>query len=372
MTLDPRYVLPLKSLRNITHGQYSDVYRGELHPAHQKGIQASGDKIEVAVKEFNIKSTHEFVQERNNLARIRSLKHPHLIQHYATFDTGEQYYVIFPWAEGGNLRDYWMSKDSVDRDADLALWCLRQMLGLTGALKALHDINFRHGDLKPENILNFIQADGDLLVVADVGVSRVHQHSTMKRNWPTISTATTPAYEAPEAVIEKDLARSRRYDIWSLGCIFLEFSIWFLHGVESINSFSIARVPFQSPDSKYYFYNLTSQRTAEVHPAVLEAIQELQDDPRCKGDTALAALLTLIAESLLRIATEDRDHTNQVQEKLGKIFQRAQLDPNYRFNQVEPPPSKPAIFQQRERSLAHRGRPRDSVIMEESPFRVED
>ena len=39
VTLDPRYVLPLKSLINITHGQYSDVYRGELHPAHQKGIQ---------------------------------------------------------------------------------------------------------------------------------------------------------------------------------------------------------------------------------------------------------------------------------------------------------------------------------------------
>lgn len=39
VTLDPRYVLPLTSLDLISKGVYSDVYRGELHQAHQKGIQ---------------------------------------------------------------------------------------------------------------------------------------------------------------------------------------------------------------------------------------------------------------------------------------------------------------------------------------------
>lgn len=298
----------------------------------------------------------DFVKERDNLTRIRELKHPHLIQHYATFNTGDGYYIVFPWAEGGDLRDFWNSNDAVNRNADLALWCLRQMHGLAGALRALHSINCRHGDLKPEHILCFHRSNSPLLVVSGFNIARVHRHSTMMRRDPSITRATTPAYEAPETITRMDLPRSRRYDIWSLGCIFLEFTVWFLHSLKSIDEFRTARS--DSTQSWCYFYELTSRTKAEVHPAVLKTLGELRDHPRCKGDTALAALLSLIAEGLLRIDVEDRYPADKVHEELMMIVQRAEIDPNYRFNQAEPSPSKPAVSRQREKPVAYRGRPK--------------
>ncbi len=56
------------------------------------------------------------------------------------------------------------------------MWSLEQMLGLSRGLEDLHDLNCRHGDLKPDNILHFIKDGRDILVIADLGVSKFHIH----------------------------------------------------------------------------------------------------------------------------------------------------------------------------------------------------
>ncbi|KAF4627090.1 hypothetical protein G7Y89_g11066 [Cudoniella acicularis] len=130
-------------------------------------------------------------KEKENLEQIQNI-HKYPIQHFATCEKGKIYYVIFPWADGGNLRELWTSQDSRQRTPELALWSLQQILGLVGALKALHNVNCRHGDLKPENILYFKEDGEGTLVIADVGLSRVHEMETKMRHAGTITQATTP------------------------------------------------------------------------------------------------------------------------------------------------------------------------------------
>lgn len=316
----------------------------------------------MAVKEFLFKHPEPFLLEKENLDKIRKLNHLHLIRHLVTFGVGKRHYIVFPWAGGGNLRQYWKCYDQDKRTPELALWCLQQMLYMVSALEALHSINCRHGDLKPEHILHFDV--NRKLVIAGVRVSKIHEDATK-------SEATTPSYEAPEVTIKRKDPRSRLYDMWSLGCVFLEFTVWFFHGYNSINNFSDARE--LDRDLPSYFYTKTPDRKTIIHPAVTEAITALQQDPRCKGDTALCALITLIAEKLLRISVDDRDTAEKVFQTLKGIVQRAESKDVCLFNTTDILLDKPVVFQgARRKSIAWQGQPKDSVILEESPLQLDD
>ncbi len=218
------------------------------------------------------------------------------------------------------------------------------MLGLAGALKALHNVNCRHGDLKPENILHFKKGGNGVLVVADVGVSRVHENVTELRHAGTTTRATTPSYEPPEVHLQPNTPRARRFDLWSIGCIFLEFNIWLLYGFEAINNFGHAR---DTPD--FGFYKLNADRTAaETHQVVLKAIKILREDPRCRGGTALETLINLIAEHLLQVEVERRYSADELYDEIYKIVQDAEKSPAYLFNKVDPRPDMPQLFQRKD------------------------
>jgi serine/threonine protein kinase len=48
--------------------------------------------------------------------------------------------------------------------------------------------------------------------------------------------ANTPTYRPPECEIEGSIV-SRAFDIWSLGCVFLEFITWYLGGWSYLQTF---------------------------------------------------------------------------------------------------------------------------------------
>ncbi|KAF2704369.1 kinase-like protein [Pleomassaria siparia CBS 279.74] len=338
MDLDSRCPLPFIKVDSGQGTPTSMVYKTELHPAHYRGPKHHGKTHHVATKEF--RSSAPFLQEKENLATIRRLDHGHLIKHLATYKKDTNYYIIFPWASGGNLRNFWKLKDTRPRDTGLASWSLRQMLGLAGALDALHSVNCRHGDLKPDNILHFqeeSEKNEGKLVVADVGVSRRHSESTELRHVGTTTKATTPSYEAPEAFESNSEPRARRYDVWSLGCVYLEFAIWLLHDFESINSFYRAR---NAPSFEFYLldrHSSSSNRSPEIHPMVTMALKKLRNDARCKDGTAFESFLNLIAERLLQIDVNQRAEASEVVEKLHKIVQDVEADPSRLFNDVQSP-----------------------------------
>lgn len=292
-------------------------------------------KLEVSIKEY--RNSEYFRQERENLEKTHNLKHKNLIEYLASCQNGALYYIILPWADGGSLRDFWEYEDSSERTPELALWALQQMLGLASALKALHNENCRHGDLKPGNILYFTKGGNGDLVIAGFGVARLHHKDTLSRFGTTTTTRTTQSYEAPEKKLFPNVPRSRRYDLWSIGCVFLEFNIWLLYGFEAIQNFSSARSP-----PAFSFYKSTHE-LAEIDPAVSEAIDILRTDTRCRSSTALKTLIDVISNRLLQVEVDRRCMADELYNELHELVQNAITNPS--DLRIIPPSDMPRLFQ---------------------------
>jgi serine/threonine protein kinase len=247
------------------------------------------------------------------------------------------WYILFPWAAGGNLQDYWEASEQ-EPSRELVLWSLKQMLGLTHALHKLHEqFQCRHGDLKPGNILCVQEKEETVLKIADFGISKIHHAQTTYRKTATTSVFLTPSYQGPEVEFEKidktdQRPRSRKYDIWSMGCVFLEFAIWLLHGPEAIKGFANAKGTGKSstnPSTPLYEDTDKAAKTARVHQLVSWTIERLQTNPQCKEGTALAALVDLVKNQMLQPEVEKRPTAGIVCSELEIIIQEAQKDPSY-------------------------------------------
>lgn len=315
---------------------------------------------QIAIKSFS--EYDDFKKEMDNLGKIQALNHPHLIQHIATVQQGTRFYAIFDWADGGDLTDFWRrdSKAFQTRGPELVVWCFQQMLGLVDALFVLHEMNYRHGDLKPGNILHFKDSkNSDVphskygrLVITDVGISKYHHQVTEFRRGGTNTTASTLDYEAPEAELDRDKPegekepRSRKYDMWSVGCILKEFIIWLLYGNKPIEDFRKIR---KRGSDKAPYYTVANTKTgaatvknAEIHPAVSRGFKALKEDPRCAESTGLAALVSLIENHLIVIKPEKRATAHQLRDELRKILRKA--DDGFLTESIESPTSIPSTF----------------------------
>lgn len=207
------------------------------------------------------------------------------------------------------------------------------MCGFAEALQGLHEKieegNCRHGDLKPGNILHFTSVEEEgIMKIHDFGISKIHTDATYQRkDTPTKTRATTWSYEAPEASPEHSAQgpRSRKYDIWSIGCIFLEFTVWFVRGWNIVRSFSDARITLtpQGIESAP-FYQITTNGEAQVHEKVVTWIADLKAYPECREDTAFGELLILVEKNLLVVEVGARLEAAELCNRMRAIVERAQ------------------------------------------------
>lgn len=138
---------------------------------------------------------------------------------------------MFPLAEG-SLADYW---ENTSHSTSGPLWLIEQCHGIATALKRIHhdeswpDKPFgRHGDIKPENVLWF-KNPTNKLVVADLTLTRFHSLETLAAT--TIGgRGYSMTYRAPEIVLGSQSPSPPSYDVWGLGCLYLEFISWYLFG----------------------------------------------------------------------------------------------------------------------------------------------
>ncbi|KAM5374335.1 hypothetical protein ACJZ2D_006508 [Fusarium nematophilum] len=352
IVLDKRCPLPLTKSVLKAKGGMGVVYKSQLHPSHQRifpvglfspaphqtthtYMSKKGAEPYIAIKEA--RDIDGFLKEKKNLEIVQRLRHDHLIKLIATCEKGSLYYSMFPWADGGNLRDFWWRNDSAARTPDLLLWSLRQMLGIVDAVKALHRKNIRHGDIKPLNILHFSEGHNTsdsrgTLVIADVGVSSRHKEATNLRNVGTSTKEATASYEAPEAEYDRlaDRPRTRRYDMWSMGCMFLEFTVWLIYNFSAVKAFrDLRRSPNDPNTSEGIFFTRRSDSLVEIHSAVSGAIRHLRDNPLCRGGTALGDLINVIEERLLQIDLERRANADELHTSFERIVRAAEEVPGY-------------------------------------------
>jgi len=320
------------------------------------------------------------------LADTNTIDDNHIIKCLAAVRRGHKRYFIFPWADGGTLRDYWNESQQHSRRRNVVKEAVEQLYGLSGALVKLHEFKnepiptslesmtnlvtiqeldskgdvvtvqephegdsvtvpkfgdeesggLRHGDLKPENILRFIEDETDndselcTLKISDMGLAKRHILATKERHGATTTIYASRQYESPERDNAEPL--SRLYDVWSMGCIILDYIIWILYGNDELERFNKeiqngSQIPryFEIPEGED-----AHKVKARISPGVerwMEFI--LTRDPECEKESAIRDLLDLVKTKLLvpsKSTGPGRVKASGLHKELGKILTKIKND----------------------------------------------
>jgi serine/threonine protein kinase len=143
----------------------------------------------------------------------------------------------------------------------------------------------RHGDINPQNILWFGDYSGEVtttfqtlrgtLKIADFGTAEMNSQwsKSGKRD-----VANTMTYRPPECdSVDKTIRQE--FDIWCLGCVFLEFVCWTLGGADLVRSFAwkrMSRDPAYSNDkTDTYFELVLNEVTGKMEAKVKDSVFEV-------------------------------------------------------------------------------------------------
>ncbi|KAI1739891.1 hypothetical protein F4680DRAFT_448505 [Xylaria scruposa] len=361
-TLHVRDIFPFidKVIEEAQSGGFSNVYKVTIHEAHR-----DHDYSQVAIKEIRTnndqveggrgRDTEEVWEvEAQALTMANALNHPHLVKCIAAIRKGNKRYFVFPWAGGGSLRDFWKNTPEQNPTRETIRDSIYQLQGLADGLYSLHNYkpkqssstenqsssevsvgqvpdilvggqvvidqddsgqSIRHGDLKPENILRFLDCPMEsansttsvgTLKIADMGLAKRHVVATQYRG-VTSTMYGTALYEAPEVYRSMNGARSRLYDVWSMGCIIFEFILWILYGHDPVTALH-DRI---RKGGNQYFEALTrTDRTAQLNRTVSRWIRYLEkNEPECRDNSALGDLLKLVKTKLLVVDLPPGGHS---------------------------------------------------------------
>ncbi|KAK6206648.1 hypothetical protein LQW54_007600 [Pestalotiopsis sp. IQ-011] len=355
--------LPWQEYEAKTSGGSGVIHRVQIHPKHFKfpnltenhqscNGQTSADHqdaesdqrpVDFALKEIYVPDRDAYKQELRALEKSFGSKQNdrHLIKLLLTFQHGEKCYLLFEWADG-NLEEFWeVSKNSV-RISDS--WAANQCLGLATALKRIHglmtwqkerrkakglgaphDIEWgRHGDIKPRNILWFKSYGSDChhLVISDLGLTQFHTESSRSAVPISRISGYTRAYRPPE--MDLGYRISQNYDLWSLGCVFLEFCIWYVFDASKVQKFEDMRVQQDRSEISGFqegkFFNIageSGQRKAVLKPIVKEVIRKLREADECTQ--FVRKILRLVEHEMLQVEPDKRNKIDLICRELQDI-----------------------------------------------------
>ncbi|SPO05435.1 uncharacterized protein DNG_08122 [Cephalotrichum gorgonifer] len=355
-------ILPFnkKSCR-VSVGGFGEVEKITIHRAHYqdstsetRSSQATDtESPPLARKKLLSSKEADFRRELDNHRRMPP--HPSLIRLLASYERKGYYYLIFPWADG-NLLDFWKENSQPaqpNQHPEVILWFSKQCLTLMEGLNAIHNAGSffadspppqgikahgRHGDLKPHNILWFKEdVEGETSLgnfkYCDFGVTAFHSTESMQESHDKY--ARTLTYMAPESKMKYKIEPS--YDIFSLGCILLEFVTWYLGGWEVVENFTNCRL--HNDEDNYYesvridsFYNFFPSNThtnskASLKPDVKKQFDDLRSHPLCVD--YLVDLLNLIQDRMIRMTPGNRAGVQDLVSQLQELDRLCQEGTSY-------------------------------------------
>lgn len=307
----------------------------------------------LALKEFRHRpnrGTSDFEKESKILNELRKYRHDHIVTHLATWTQDEMYCMLFPYAQC-NLSEWMQQNDPQMDSTGHLLWLLEQFKGLGSALKQIHDLSVDdsvskpllqppsptaqrdhksgwHHDLKPENILFFYESNPPRgsFRIADWGSGKVNTYRS--GGIGTETPTGTLTYEPPEIMLEGKT--SRPYDVWSLGCVFLELLVWALSASEAVRCFSRHRKGKRdlSSSSKLQdnaFWQRNGAGLAILRDSVTDRINWLDQEIARRNLKGLKSVLDLVR---LMLNTERRSRIEAlfVDNILGNIRQQTGID----------------------------------------------
>ncbi|KAH8651811.1 kinase-like domain-containing protein [Tricladium varicosporioides] len=392
--LDKNQVMPFiedLELTNQAAGGFGSVWGVRIHPAHQflyTGVNPENPNPLMALKKLHSQDRKDFNAEVEMLKNFRNYQNPHLVKLLATYSWRGHYYLVFPLASA-NLRQYWECKPS-DFSLQTIFWVLRQCKGIASAIVAIHEFKpsgakkhidstsgglanlspppsrrgrqnstsasissstprdvetlyGRHGDIKPENILWSSENvsgktgsfdDKGLLLLADFGLMAFHGKQTKSNVHPETITC-SPSYAPPELSLRQTI--SRAYDIWSLGCVFLEFITWLMYGQDYLDWFPDMQdqTGLDGHGTDGTFFTILDHQSAIVRESVTELINDLLENDRCSE--FVRDFLNLISNDMLVIDSFQRLTCGQLNDELAKMIIKAEANSEYLTKPVQLP-----------------------------------
>ncbi|QYS92816.1 Protein kinase domain-containing protein [Trichoderma simmonsii] len=357
------FLKPLKWGNRGAHGQVAKV---KIHPQHQAWktpLNPGSQTSWFAVKKFiahDDEGVAIFNKERAALLKFSKENngHKHLIKLLLSYQIEDSLYMIFPWADG-NLAEFWEEYPSKPSEND-SFWLIHQCFGLSDGLSKIHGYNQRlprygheegttdmdaanrgrHGDIKPENILFFHEPESDRghLVVSDFTLMRFHSDNTIHKTAAN-DVSYSKAYCPPEVHQGSNTFIDQKYDIWSLGCVYLEFITWYLQGYDAIRgryfktssgkqaeSFQTMRRKEHGGSNDTYFSHVPGP-LPKVKTSVDKWLSILHKHEHCSQ--AIHDFLSLIDHHMLAPLPNDRYSMNQVRDELHMIASKCRRDSNY-------------------------------------------
>lgn len=288
-----------------------------------------------------------------------------IVQHYASWVHRDNFYILLPLAKY-NLADY-MNARRLDHSKANILWFLGCLGSLTDGLTQMHRGNDSttpnsnkslnpssllpgyatyHFDIKPENLLLFDTGnpEGLELRISDFGSSHFCRLLRGNKSVPMKPSLGSIRYQGPEIVAENPKI-SRPYDVWAVGCVILEFLLWFAHpklpvGEDCRDTFARLRVDenVEHGDETDRFWVKTGEpdilRSCELNRAVRDKFDELS---ALHPDKLLFKDVIEVVKKILVIEPRRRLDAAQLHDQIERVRERTVEQ----LNEPTPPFGRP-------------------------------
>ncbi|KAK5978475.1 Ovarian-specific serine/threonine-protein kinase Lok [Trichostrongylus colubriformis] len=203
-----RYIMTKTSLGR---GGYGVVLLGKLRSNCQRQVAVKILDTTQLSRRFS-RTVSKAKDVEKEVAIMLQIKHPNCVEFIDWIETENTAYIVMELVGGGELFDRIVDEkwNGMGFGEELCKFYGWQLLS---AVEYLHDRGITHRDIKPENILCMTKEDYTLVKLADFGLAKGNEASTLK------TYCGTPAYMAPEMIDNDRLPYNPKVDMWSLGVV---------------------------------------------------------------------------------------------------------------------------------------------------------
>ncbi|PYH92927.1 kinase-like protein [Aspergillus ellipticus CBS 707.79] len=353
----PRCRLPFEDTRmRLGSGGFGIVDLVEIAPRYLKFDEnlENPDPYRVACKRFERDNrVQDFDKELKNLKRFRDAtnKDEHILQYLTAIQHGPYNYIIFPYAEKGDLNHFLLDGNgsydphvqfpNIPAQGDSCIFkpLLHQCWMLASALEWLHNgiqigpETFRcaHMDIKPDNIL--IMKDASSIVgkwvISDFGIS-IQQPAVDISYYQQWTIRIDPirlrgTYLPPEAIrlgagAVPGQTVGRKGDIWSYGCVFSEVLAWAVGRQQGVDDFLTSREGETGNDSFWEQGTALSLAPEPHNPRLRSSVAEWLDNLRTPTSETVVGVWAQSIKEILVIDIGSRPGAKRLKKIVGRVY----------------------------------------------------